>query len=426
MNSLQKALVSFGLILVFAALIFGLVYYYLKVTKKMKENKMITLDMRIKQKIFDEYLMYQISKKEMFYLFLLSIQNLELFNKKYGPRLQEYYINKVLKEISIYLPYGGKISLKDDKTIIVYYPDVSKNIDDVAYMLKQAAMKVFTYQNISLSKIVNISYIDYETYLEEQLNLKLETGLALSTKELGQIYYATNENIKEIDDYKDTLKKLQETPIKLLLYKVENIIRKEYKEIYLKPLFNDLIFNNFLNSILEKEKAWVNIYLLELYLMYLYKEEIKSIINIPISINTLEKEEFINVFENLLINNQYVFEQTVLTLILNDAKDEQNVMKNILNLINLGVKISLQIDDVTAELFQIIQKLNIKRIVIDDNLIDDEKTAELLYFCNVNGIEVVYLTNNEKVDISKHKVTHLATINKYLEITDNKKKRGKK
>jgi len=157
MNELQKSLISFGAIIIIGILIYFGSIWYLKSYKKMKDNKMLTMNLVIKYKLFLEYLSYQDKNKQNYYLFLIKINNLGVLENTYSDYVVKNYLTKIVKELSIYLPFGGKIAQTTQRdTFIIYYP----TIDDDPYLLgkqlKLFAQKSYHENGIHITKTNSI------------------------------------------------------------------------------------------------------------------------------------------------------------------------------------------------------------------------------------------------------------------------------
>ncbi|HHT55634.1 MAG TPA: hypothetical protein GX012_03630, partial [Acholeplasma sp.] len=148
--------------------------------------------------------------------------------------------------------------------------------------------------------------------------------------------------------------------------------------------------------------------------------------SLPILLNVLEKDLFVETLEHLIIGNGYLMEQVILSIKITNVTNEEKVIKNLLLLSNLGVKLSIELPNLNQENYSFIQKYNINRLEIDDNLMNDSQISELLYFAKVNNLEIIYKTNEKEQDMSELNVTHLTVKNIELKITNNKKKRGRK
>ena len=72
----------------------------------------------------------------------------------------------------------------------------------------------------------------------------------------------------------------------------------------------------------------------------------------------------------------------------------KKLLKNLLMLSNLGVKLSLELTNLNQENYAFVQKYNIDRLEINDELMNNEQVSELLYFAKVNNLEVIYKTSN--------------------------------
>lgn len=425
MNDIQKGLLSFGLALLFGAIIFMLFAISRRLTRAIKKHKILSTNIILKPKEFNRYLTYQLQSLELFYLFVIQIQTSVLLDRCYKRSVVKEYYNKLLNELSIFLPYGGKIAEFNDRgTFILYYPSVEEDIIEIAETLKIISSQAFAVQDNNIQKSVNVGFLREDDYLDSDFKLKLMGSLVESSRNLGEITYSSRLSEETIKEHQDFVHDFKNIDLKLNLHKIEQPQAEHYREMYVVPVINNQDLASYFSQILAVDQPFVNMYLLETILMSLYENRIKSIINIPIYLNTLEKHNFLYVIQVLLATYQYVFEQTVISLKLSTVENEEEVQRNILKLINMNVKISMQIDTLDQGIYPLIQKYNVKRVELNDVLMGNEAISEMLYFCEVNKIEVVYFSDYD-INPTDYKATHKGTYLRTVDVNLKSRKRGR-
>src|SRR5690554_6823741 len=108
MSMVQRTLLIIGSIVVIGTLIYLLIIWYMKTSKADKKNKMLTMNLVIKYRLFSEYLDYKIESNESFYIYLLKINNLAQLEQRYNDNIVKSFLTRVVKELSVYLHFGGK------------------------------------------------------------------------------------------------------------------------------------------------------------------------------------------------------------------------------------------------------------------------------------------------------------------------------
>jgi len=164
--------------------------------------------------------------------------------------------------------------------------------------------------------------------------------------------------------------------------------------------------------------------MMENILGHLYDANMYANINLPVLLHTVASPMFTEYLSYIVKTNQFLLENIILSVKLTSIENEDQLIKNILTLSNLGVKVSLILDDIYPNIYQAIQKYHIKRIEIVERLLNHDLAADLLYFAKVNHIEVLYKTSHKTVDESNLHVTHMTKDEIHFQI--DKKKRGRK
>lgn len=429
MSTLQKGLLSIALMVVFGTLIYVLIVWYKKTKNKMRKNDMLTLNLVVKYKVFLNYLDFQIKNNDKFDLFLVSINNLDLLANKNDNSLTRTYLRRVAKDLSVYLPYGGKLAQTNLRNIFILYVPVTGESEHIyALQLKEQAERVFYKQNNIIQKNASIAYLSGLNYKSTSDLMLLKIGVINSKRNLGEVIECSVDAPTQYNEYTNVLERLKSTKVVINLLEVLSPIATNNHEIYASMMINDYKIAEFINSISLLEQTWVNMWIVEMLLNKLYDNNVKSSINLPILLKTLESSNFIDYLQSILASNQYLMEQLVISLKIVNVNDENQIIKNILGLINMGVKISLDINQITPEIFIIINKFNINRLEINDTMLESSEVAELLYFAKVNNLEVLLKTTEVTIDNARTlNVSHITKFKTTLKVDGPAtKKRGRR
>ncbi|NWH09697.1 hypothetical protein [Acholeplasma laidlawii] len=419
MNELQKSLISLGAIIIVLVLVYLSIHYYLKSLKKMKKHKMLTLNLVIKYKLFLEYLAYQEKKNHTFYLYLVKINNLSLVEHTYSDHTVRNYLTHIAKELSVYLPFCGKLAQTNQRdTFIVYYPSMDEDKELLGKQFKLLAQKTYHENGIHITKTASVATID-------SFDLKaLSSTLISSIKHLGAVTSHDDMVKEDYETYADLINKLKQVELELKTYQVETLKIKKTNEVFNELLINGSKLDVFLNKLPVSDMSWVNMMLVEMILNKLYHENIYANINIPVLLSTLEQETFIEYLQTIVKANQFLLENVILSIRLSNVTYEDELIKNILTLSNLGVKMSMHVDEIHQGLYLALQRYHIKRLEIDDKVMEHDMIAELLYFAKVNHIEVLYKTEKSIQDGSLLNVSHITK--ERLQFKADKQKRGRR
>ncbi len=419
MDELQKSLIGFGAIIVSIVLVYVGLLWYLKVKRRMNENKMLTMNLVIKYKSFLEYLAYQDKKNRNYYLFLVKVNHLNLVENSFNDHVVRNYLTMVVKELSVYLPFGGKVAQTNQRdTFIIYYPALEEDPIILGKQFKMLAQKTYHENGVHIRKSNSISVVDKNDLRG------LSNALVSSVRHLGEptLYDTSKHPFSE--EYLSLADKLKSAKLELKSTYVETIKVNKTKEVYNEVVINELSMLNFLNKLPNIDQAWVNMYFVEYILNRLYLNNIYATISLPVLLSSLESDVFVDYLELIAKSNQFLLENIVISLKLSTVKNEEQVIKNILILSNLGIKISLDLDDINQSIYNQIQKYHIKRIEVDKVLMNHSLIPELLYFSKVNHIEVLYQTNEKNLDEHSLNVTHITK--DLVELNLDKQKRGRK
>lgn len=424
MDNLQRILLSFGIIIISSIFIYLLIILYKRTSKKMHHNKMITMNLVIKYNPFIEYLEYQRSNKERFNLFLLKINNLNLQEDRYSDYVIKSYLRMIAKELSVYLPFGGKIAQTNNRdTFIIYYPKTNEDDYLVGERFKSLATKSFSKSGVNISKTNSLSLISDENYSLKHLG----DALVNSVRKLGEMTVYSSNLTNNTEEYINVIEKLKNIDFTLHSFKVNKINDNNYTEIYSELNYDNLKIKDFLSKFSSLDQSWINLYMVEYLMLELYANNIyNNNISIPLLLKTFENELLPEVLEKLVIDNKFLLNQVIISIKLANINNEEQVIKNILTLRNLGVKFSLELDSLSPTIYSFIQKYHIDRLEVNDALMNDSGIAELLYFAKVNHLEVIYKTQSVKDNLESLNVSHITSERMIIKETVVKRKRGRK
>ncbi|MFA6661482.1 MAG: hypothetical protein WCS56_00445 [Bacilli bacterium] len=430
LSQIQKQILSIGIIIIFIILIFLAIYWLRKSLKKNKNTKMLVLNMVIKYNVFINYVKFRLTNKEKILLYYVSIDNLNVLEKKYDNNIIHLYLRTVAKNLSICLPYGGKLAqTKQRDTFIICVPYY--DIDPYAYgeTLKNVVLERFSKNDIQIVKNVSVGYIDeFSGDLRKDLDC-LKNALIQSKRSLGSIVKYTKESNASILDFKNIYEQINSTILNYQCFDIYKIALKQINEEYVMPTINNESYHLFFQKLPILDKSWANMWLIE-NLLYVYSDNNQGTknINLPVYISSLENEAFIDCLQSMLITSLYTPEQIIISLKYSQFRNEQNIIKNLLLLKNIGFQISYKVEDIMPELYSIIQSYHINRLEINRELLENTNVEELLYFSKVNHLEVV-LFNNVSTPIEQlgSGITHVAKLSGKLPVSEKKSRnRGNK
>ncbi len=423
LNAFQRGLLVFGVVAIILIASYFLFVWFKSSLTKDKKNKMMTLSLVIKYKYFLEYLDYMIKEGDDFNLYLVKINNLNLLERKYSENGVRLYLRKVAKDLSVYLPFGGKVAQTAKRdTFIIYYPNTNEDEFDVGTRFKELAEKNFNKGNVNILKRSSVAFVKRDDYT----NNNLGNTLISSVRNLGEVILYHEGITNNVNDFNLLAKKINEEEVNFLSVKVLKNKERNYEEIYNVINISNLRLLDYMKKIPEIDQAWVNMDLLENLLDMLYEYNIFGKVGLPVLLNTIEKEEFVSSLQQIVYGSNFMLEQMIISLKITNINYEEKIIRNILTLSNLGVKISLDINTLNKEIYSFIQKYNIDRLEVDDELMDDDNIAELLYFSKVNNLEVIYKTNKSNLNMDDLNVNYITDKSLDLKQTNNKTKRGRR
>lgn len=425
----QEKILSVFLILIFAVLIYLLSIFAIKNYKKSRKTNMLNLNMTIKYKQFKKYVEYQREEETQYILYLLSINNFKQLENYHKPTIISTYLKRVAKNISMYLPYGGKLAQTNQReTFVIYVSNSGFDPYDFGKQLKQAASEIFTVDGKQIQKAISISYITEKTNSLEKQFENLSYGLIESKRRLTEIVKYDESLITSTNDYNQIVNKLNELEIKALCYDVHSIKSKFSKEKYATLVLDNDILSNFIKTIPKIDQAWVNMWLIELILNAYRINMINGTITIPVTIQALEAKSFNYSLSQLIYINNFNPSEVIISISENGSTNLQLAIKNLLELKNLGFKLSYKVKEINNNVYQIVQSYHVDRLELNEELFanNNDILDEFLYFTKVNHLETLLKT--EQNDISNYldmNVTHiLRRINEDFKLKDYEKKSG--
>lgn len=410
----QKKILSVLLVLLFIVIIYLLVRFALRNFKKSKQTKMLTLNQVIKFKKFTQFVNFQIDEKERYILYLVSINNFNQLKELYKDSNITAYLKRVAKNMSIYLPYGGKLAqTKQRETFIIYVPNTIDNIEEFGNTLKAVASEVYLVDGNAIQKNNNVSYLLETTgSLEEQLN-RLSMALIESKRNLGKIIEATPDLNISITDYRDVNTSINTANINVNQYDTYLESGSYNNESYYTLSINNGSLLTYVKRQSVKDRPWVNMWINEMLLNTYSLNEVKSNINIPIVLSTLQQRSNINLLTRLIEANMYNIDQVIITLLDDKSNNVQEVIESILELKNLGFKISYEVEEINQPLYQTIQSYHLDRIELSPELFNNKGDVldELLYFAKVNHLEVLVKNSiNELETFKNENISHVTKL----------------
>jgi len=419
MDELQKSLISIGAIIILCILIYLGSIFYLKSRKKMNDNKMLTMNLVIKHKLFLEYVKYQEKRNQNYLLYLIKINNLGLLEQTYSDHIVRNYLTMIAKTLSIDLPFGGKIAQTNQRdTFIMFYPNIDSDAHLLGKQIQRFAQKIYHENGVHIIKTNSIASIDH-------FDLKgLSSAMISSVRSLGEpiAYDPQKHHLNE--DFITLSEKIKKQVITMHSYHVATIKVQKANEVYNEVAIQNIRFVDFMNQLPLIDQAWVNMHIIEYVLNKLYHKNVYANISIPALMTTMEKFEFVAYLETIVKANQFLLEHIVITMYMSNVSDDDQFIKNILTLSNMGMKIAFNIDDIHQNVYNMIQRYHVKRLIINDVIMQHPLCTDLLYFAKVNHIEVLYKSNQDNLDEQHLNVTHITKNTINLDV--DKQKRGKR
>ncbi|HHT55864.1 MAG TPA: hypothetical protein GX012_04795, partial [Acholeplasma sp.] len=284
MSTIQITLLIIGTIVVIGTLIYLLIMWYLKSRKIEKKNRMMTMNLVIKYRPFLEYLNYQSTKNESFNIYLVKINNLTALEQRFNDNIVRAYLTRIAKELSVYLPFGGKIAQTNIRdTFIIYYPKTNEDEYEVGERFKALANKSFTIGGLNIVKTNSVAIVDDLDYN----NKNLTDTLVTSTRQLGAVT-KYDENINNgSSEYFNLITRLNDDIYNVNSFEVIKNNDNRYKEIYNEIIINNNKIKTYLEKVPTIDQAWINLNIIENLINILNDNNILSNFSLPILLNVL-------------------------------------------------------------------------------------------------------------------------------------------
>src|SRR5690554_6046846 len=131
-------------------------------TTLFRSNKMLTMNLVIKHKLFLEYVKYQEKRNQNYLLYLIKINNLGLLEQTYSDHIVRNYLTMIAKTLSIDLPFGGKIAQTNQRdTFIMFYPNIDSDAHLLGKQIQRFAQKIYHENGVHIIKTNSIASIDH-------------------------------------------------------------------------------------------------------------------------------------------------------------------------------------------------------------------------------------------------------------------------
>lgn len=428
MSITQKQILSVILIAVFVLLSYLLFKFFKANFKKGNESKMLSLNLVIKYKDFIKYLAYKETVNEDYAIYMVRINNFLDLTKKYSENIIKLYIRRVVKNLSVMLPYGGKLAQsKERNTFILYVPKVSGNEEEYALMLENAATTPFVYEQTKIIQTVSIGYSssvsDYLIKLEEAF-----IALIASKRALGLITEYNNNLSKPDEKYFSLEKAVESALINVRIYQVVRTNVSKLEGYYFNIFINNKTFNNYLGEQPQKDSAWMNMYLISKTLNNIEVINYSSSkIYLPFILSSLEGLNFIDELNLILQSKNLSFNNIAVSIKNSVIKNRNNIIKNILQLKELGALISFEATSIDSEIYKTVEDYGINTVELytNGNVLLEEELIELKNYANINRINTLLIASSDTyLNLCTH---HTKEINDVLinEKTIDKKKWGR-
>lgn len=393
---------SFFVLMIAAYILFR---YYKKQTAHMKETKMMTLNDVIRYPQFTSFVKYQMRQQRKFYLLLFHIEGLDLLLKKQTNQVVSLYLRKMAKNVSMHLTYGSKLAQTPQRdTFMVYIPITDElDIDQLVHEIKWAASEaVLISSETIIQKVVNIGYTVYQEEITyDELIKQASTALLHAKRRLGNVTLYDQMHATSLDDYHHFIKTFKPVSLSVKLYDIMHVLKPVNQEMFIHAYIDNIEQMTFLKRVPQKDRAWVNMWMVEYVLGNMLTYRIKEAVSIPILISTLEKENFNERLYQLC--EIYDIEISRLRLFLYDDEvtSEKAIVDALMEAKEKGCQIGYHIDEINQMIYHIIQAYYIDRLSLKASLIKKEDSTildELLYFARANHLDIMALLDENMTE----------------------------
>lgn len=401
----QKQILSFILLAVLILLIYLLIKFFKRNLKNDNESKMLSLNLVIKHSTFIKYLQYKDTIEEDYSLYMVSIDDFLELSNKYSNNIIKLYVRRFVKNLSIMLPYGGKLAqTKDRNTFVLYVPKVAGSEVEFAYMLKNAAIRPYVNKNIKILQNVSIGYSN--SLNKYELKLKEAYYSVITSKRALGLITEYNDLIMKPDEKHVTLEREASlVNVDLIKYEVIRTNINKVEGLYLNVLINNKDFTNYLSEQPQLDKAWMNMNLISKMLTNLDLKITYNKIYLPVLLKVLEEDNFTEHLHVILQANNFSFNNVIISIKNSIITNRNNIIKNILQLKELGVLISFETKIIDQEIFNTIKSYGINTIELyfNSNNTNEKLIYELNNYAKVNQLNTLVISENE---IEENLCTH--------------------
>lgn len=420
-----------GLVLIPLLILMGFVLtkFLLSSLKKGHESKMLSFNLVINLRKFMSYLEYKHSKKEDYALYLVSINNFNEIVKNYNDKVVKAYLKRTVKNLSIMLPYGGKLAqTKKRNTFILYVPNVYGSELEFANMLKESALTPLMVNGKKVLESISIGFTTSNGKAVDKQVEEANIALTASKRALNKIVkYSSNLAVNK-EDYSYVNEKLFKEHYKIEIYDIIREKTHTSESRYYQISANNMLIDKYLVQLPTLERYWSNFNIIVKALNNTSKYVDEKRISIPVLLSTLEEENFLDELEVIIYTRDILIENVSLTIYKAPFNRQEKIVQNILKLKDLKVKLNYVIDSEEDDYYNVIKSLHIDKMIFDltTKEFSDGFLRNIIEYSQVNQVETAIIGELKETNIYFH--THYSKELDIIEINKvkNNKKRGNK
>ncbi|HLT00142.1 MAG TPA: hypothetical protein VK005_01480 [Acholeplasma sp.] len=387
---IAKLILALTLIIVFVLGCYLLIRVYLNGNKKHYETKMLTLNRIIRTNDFKKYYQYMLEKEESFSLYMIQMNHYDLVLNKYPETMIKQLMRFFAKNVSVSLPKGGKLTqLKDRNTFILLVPHHEFTDNDFQIMLKNAAVIPLNYQNEQV--IIDVSIAELKNPIDDLLKAieKLQKALIESKRQLGRVITYSDDYPYELASYRAIMNEVSLEKANLVVYEVNKLSLNKVEEYFYEVNFNGKSLSEIMKEASPKDRAWINMYIIEIILAGYLKQQGSHMINLPIYEDTLKESNMPWLLERLLIKYRISIEKTILS-IEGTLNDPSEILKNILTLNKVGYKLSYLLENLNPVMIENLFNLELNRIELNVTpMMNLNELERIVYSAKTNHQEIL-------------------------------------
>ena len=393
-----------------------------KEKKRYSKAKALSINDIVRIEKLNKFIKYNIKRKDSeigFSLLMISIDQFDQIGKYINQQSLSTFLKKVASNIRMNLPKGAKMAQTKEREIFLVYLPQKYNEEEFINIAKRfknsAERKVLIRETLEIQKTVSVALItfpDYGNSLENLIN-HLKTTIYYIKRHNGNTIAMYNSDLKQsYPERYDILKNaIKNNDIKTYYYPIYDLINKDIygTEIIVNweknqneiQTFRDLLFY----SEISNDEYWLGIWFFEQMLedhasvfRLMVNKEYYSIM--PASIRQFEEDSIVSLFEK--ITQKYVIDpRRIIIQIINPIEVNSSVklMKNILELQNLGFKFCVEINKIDDRIMMILNEYQVSAVKINKDLLSPnvKGVEDLLKYLKKNNISII-ATNVEKPD----------------------------